>query len=486
VVEGRANEDAVLTIRDHPYFDALMLLADGMGGHPEPRLAAQTAVAAARDYLLRPEWLAELIEQRGPLTEILRRSVELANREVCRLAARVPAGSVAEKPPGCTLTVAVVGDGRFAAAHVGDGSVFLVRDDRLHPLAGGEARRVGSRPEEFLGRADRIEIETVAGEVRPGDRLLLCTDGLTRYFGAADRSPSGAGSAPTPTLERLQQVVARRSADPQTLANQLTADGRGERYEDDTTVVVAEIGASREAPDPVPPQPATRTAGPDRSVAEAPRAGGGRRWAIGALLLTVAAGLVWWRPWERFLSSEPSPLRQARAPAVDLTGLPHGGVLLVEQASGRLYLLRTRPVGTPAAGEPLTLRELRFVPGQGVVDTANSYQLDPARGRLTAPSGRTYPVTVDGGSGLIEVQQSGVLRVETQPPGLPVRIDGFSAGVTPVKQRLRAGSHQVQIMGRWAAGKRQVLRDTPWEVPAGAETTLRFVLSGQSAGRVRP
>ena len=47
-VEGRENEDAVLTSLEHPYFDALMVVADGMGGHPEPRRAAQTAVAAAR------------------------------------------------------------------------------------------------------------------------------------------------------------------------------------------------------------------------------------------------------------------------------------------------------------------------------------------------------------------------------------------------------------------------------------------------------
>jgi serine/threonine protein phosphatase PrpC len=503
LVEGRENEDAAFIAPEHPYFDALMLLADGMGGHPEPRLAAETAIGAARDFLMRPERLVELAERRADPPTLLRRAVEHANAHVRRLAVRLPAGAASEKPPGCTLTVAAVAEGRLVVAHVGDGSVFLLRDGRLRPLAGGEARRFGSRPEEFLGRGDRVQVETAGETAQPGDRIVLCTDGLTRYFGDG-RSPAGepargAGGRPAAngSLERLQQVVSRLSADPQTLASQLTADGRGEEYEDDTTVIVAEIGTSREAPDP--PLPALTGARRGASVGDgaAGRAGGGataRREEtdppgrplarsparpVGvalALAAMVIAGIAWWRPWRLLVAPEPPPFHAPTAASVDLSGLPRGGVLLLDRESGRFFLLRTRPASVPIGAEPVTLQELRFQPGKDRVDTLNSYRYDPARGRLTAPNGRVYPVTVDSGSGLMEVQQSGTLWIDAAS-GLQVLIDGLKAGATPLNTRVRAGRHQVQVRG---AKGRSVVYDAAVEIPPGA--ILKIPISGLGAG----
>ena len=73
-------------------------------------------------------------------------------------------------------------DGALLVAHVGDGSVFLVRGGRAQPLAGGEERRVGNRPAQYLGQELPLEPETRQLPSKEGDRVLLCTDGLTRYF----------------------------------------------------------------------------------------------------------------------------------------------------------------------------------------------------------------------------------------------------------------------------------------------------------------
>jgi serine/threonine protein phosphatase PrpC len=465
-----------------------MIVADGMGGHAEPRLAAQTAANAARDFLFHPDRLGELLERRTEPLDLLRRAVEHANAHVRRLADASPG----VKAPGSTLTVAVVANGRFAAAHVGDGSVFLFREGRLRPLVGGETRRIGSRPVDFLGHDDRLAAEAAAERVRPGDRFLLCTDGLTRYFG------SGNGS-----LDRLQQVMARPTADPQALASQLTADGRGEQYDDDTSVVIMEIGASREVPDP-PAQAGEQASGrtgerensdvrsPRRPVAPSPRRpltsspeAPSRPLAVWPLAsailiaLVAVAGLAWWRPWQT-LAARPTPFRAYTTPSVDLSGLPRGGVLLVHPESGRFFVVRTRPRPAPETRGPLVLRELRLRPGGRLTDSGNSYRLDLSRGRLTDPKGRSYPVLVDG-SGIVEVQQAGRLRVELGPPGLAVWIDGQPAGFTPLEVRVRSGRHQVRVGGQ--AG---IILDTPVEVPAAGVITLSKDAPPSSAQRAVP
>src|SRR5947199_319732 len=131
--EGRENEDAVLVATDHPALDAVLLVADGMGGHPEPQLAAQTAAACAREYLSRGA------THRASLPDLLRGAVAFAERGVRELASRATNG----KAPGTTLTVAVIAEGALHIAHLGDGSVFLYRDGTARRLAGGEERRVG-------------------------------------------------------------------------------------------------------------------------------------------------------------------------------------------------------------------------------------------------------------------------------------------------------------------------------------------------------
>jgi serine/threonine protein phosphatase PrpC len=500
-IEGRENEDAVFTSREHPFFDAVMIIADGMGGHPEPRLAAQTATAAARDLLFARECLDELAEHRVDAVALLRRAVHHANGRVRRLAAQAeptprsvasPASAPAwsdEKPPGCTLIIAVIAGGRLAVANIGDGSVFLFRDPRLLPIAGGEARRLGSRPEEFLGRTDRPEVEIVEDQAAEGDRVVLCTDGLTRYFasGNSEALLPAQGAARSESLERLRQVVGRTAADPQALASQLTADGRGELYDDDTTVVIADVGPAREAPDPLPRERPRRTeeqermeAAPQQSISRVSTRRVGLPLSIASVLAAVVA-VTLWHPWRRSPADNQPVFQPFAAPAVDLSSLPHGGVILIHRETGRIYVLRTRPVGTPAADEPITLNELRVAPGKKIQDTGNSYRLDTARGRLIGPTGHSFPVVVDGSTGVIEISQGGILRLTTQPTGLPVFIDGRAAGRTPVSASVQAGKHQIQVGGTSGRGG---LWYSAVEIPPGPPVVLSLDFTTRKGGRV--
>src|SRR5687767_11535592 len=98
--EGRENEDAVVVATEHPLLDVVLLVADGMGGHALPQLAAQTAAAAARDYLE----TGIQAEEGEPITDRLREAMRAANRAVRELALQSPNG----KAPGTTLTAAVI------------------------------------------------------------------------------------------------------------------------------------------------------------------------------------------------------------------------------------------------------------------------------------------------------------------------------------------------------------------------------------------
>src|SRR5438128_1706119 len=113
--EGRENEDAVLVATDHPALDAVLLVADGMGGHPLPQVAAQTAAACAREYLGRGA------AHRASIPDLLRGAVAFAERGVRELAGREtppgppppPSAQVTGRgssgcAPGTTLTIAVI------------------------------------------------------------------------------------------------------------------------------------------------------------------------------------------------------------------------------------------------------------------------------------------------------------------------------------------------------------------------------------------
>jgi protein phosphatase/serine/threonine-protein phosphatase Stp1 len=68
-----------------------------------------------------------------------------------------------------------------------------------HPQANAITRAVGV--------GDELELDKIRGEVRPGDRYLLCTDGLTKYAGAAQLQRIAAREPIETVAERLVQVA---------------------------------------------------------------------------------------------------------------------------------------------------------------------------------------------------------------------------------------------------------------------------------------
>ncbi|MFC6592283.1 PP2C family protein-serine/threonine phosphatase [Deinococcus lacus] len=177
--QGSINQDAVLEVplpRGRLY-----AVADGMGGHAAGELAANLALSAFSKHLL---------DTQGNLTRRLIEAAQAANRSVVRHAVGEYVGM------GTTLLAAVVDGGTLLLVHVGDSRAYLLRGGVLYPLTDdhswvAEQVRQGLLTEEegrrhqwrnvvsnALGGEERVRLEVLGLGLHPGDRLLLCTDGL--------------------------------------------------------------------------------------------------------------------------------------------------------------------------------------------------------------------------------------------------------------------------------------------------------------------
>lgn len=194
----------------------LFIVADGMGGHLAGEVASHWAVETLRRELadlfvppdpretmrLSGEDLRALAPEEGeedlrPSERILRRqirsAVQRANEAVYGYALHRPDEAMGT---GSTLTMAVVKDRVATIVNIGDSRTYLLRDSTLHQLTKDhsvvaalvEAGEI--TPEEArihpqrslitrcLGYMATVEIDMFRQELRDGDLLLLCSDGL--------------------------------------------------------------------------------------------------------------------------------------------------------------------------------------------------------------------------------------------------------------------------------------------------------------------
>ncbi|KAA5612798.1 serine/threonine-protein phosphatase [Rhodovastum atsumiense] len=170
----------------------LFAVADGAGGHQDGALAARTML----------ERLDALPVACGPAGRLpdLRSGVSEAHRRLWQ------AGR-ARRPPALlatTLVALLLHDRHFACVWAGDSRAYLLRDGRLHRLTSDhslvqalvdagditEAEAERHPQGHVITRAIGAEAEAPAldkalGELREGDRFLLCSDGLYRSLSEA-------------------------------------------------------------------------------------------------------------------------------------------------------------------------------------------------------------------------------------------------------------------------------------------------------------
>ncbi len=174
----------------------LFLVADGMGGHQGGEQASALAVAAIQQFTLNTlKWFFESnqVEAARVLAQF-----QTALRQADTTVRAEAAEHEELSGMGTTVTLAYHLESQLCVVHVGDSRAYLFRDQQLHQLTRdhtlmAELVRSGAiQPEEVAthrfrhvitnvvgGNEAGVKVEAHALELRTGDCLLLCTDGLT-------------------------------------------------------------------------------------------------------------------------------------------------------------------------------------------------------------------------------------------------------------------------------------------------------------------
>lgn len=174
----------------------LFLVADGMGGHRGGERASALAVAAIEHFTLNSfKWFfgTDSGEAKKVLAQF-QAAFTQADTAIVEEAAEKPE----LRGMGTTVTMAFQLGTQLCVVHVGDTRAYLYRERELHQLTRDHTmvadlvRSGAIQPDEAAGHRMRhvitnvvggpeagVKVEARALQIQPGDRLLLCSDGLT-------------------------------------------------------------------------------------------------------------------------------------------------------------------------------------------------------------------------------------------------------------------------------------------------------------------
>src|SRR5688572_17624836 len=173
-----------------------MIVADGMGGHAGGELASRMAISGlVKLALAMPDWIFRLDETVA--TEPTQRSTRRF-RDLNTLLIEHGRHDQSLRGMGTTLTAARTMGRHLQIVHVGDSRAYLLRDPRLlrltrdhtyvqllvdtGPLSEEEAARFAGRHllvNALGGASEDVEVDVDQLKLSNGDRLLLCSDGLS-------------------------------------------------------------------------------------------------------------------------------------------------------------------------------------------------------------------------------------------------------------------------------------------------------------------
>lgn len=234
----KPNEDSLFAMqgarKQQPF--GLFVVADGMGGHANGQDASRLAIQTMINYML-PKMSNDSMEEEA-FQGMLGDGVQQANLAVHQR------NLEAHGDMGTTMTTALVVGTTAYVANVGDSRTYLYREGQglrkvtqdhsvvaslveagiikpddiyTHPKRNQIYRSLGEKPE--------VEVDTFKVELQPGDKLLLCSDGLWDMV----RDPL------------IQQVMSKPSEDPNKTGQELIKAALQGGGEDNVSVIVIQL-----------------------------------------------------------------------------------------------------------------------------------------------------------------------------------------------------------------------------------------------------
>ena len=203
----KLNEDALLANSER----GLWAVADGMGGHDAGEVASAMVVEALSQCSSAEQALTTLGDVNARLVEMARTSFD-------------------SRTVGSTVVGLVADANAFTCLWAGDSRAYRVRDHAIarltrdHSLvqdlidagmideAAAEGHPNANVITRAVGASEHLHVETVTGDVRPGDLFLLASDGLTRVMNDDEVLAGLQGGDLEASAERLIRLALDREA----------------------------------------------------------------------------------------------------------------------------------------------------------------------------------------------------------------------------------------------------------------------------------
>ena len=185
----------------------LIAVADGVGGEAGGDIASTAAVEALAKTFAPPSF-------RESARSALASAVQQANAAVLEASKDERFSRAAT-----TLVAAAIRGQEAAIANLGDSRAYLVRGQAIRQLTTDHSGDAASSITRFLGDPRGVQPDIFVETLQPADRLVLCSDGLTRHV----TDP---------------EIASAMAQDPSRAADALVALARSRGGEDNITVIV--------------------------------------------------------------------------------------------------------------------------------------------------------------------------------------------------------------------------------------------------------
>ncbi len=205
--ERKNNEDAAdIVTRPNA---ALLIVADGLGGHSGGEIASQTLIEIVKECFIKAT-----NEQIQDYKSFFNYSISLAHIEIHKAAV---AADKMQFDPKTTCVICIIYGDTASWCHVGDSRMYLLRDGMIvfhttdHVAKGFKKnapinRCVGGTEAPIPTMNEPLQLEE-------GDMLFLCTDGAWHTVKLGDLKTINFKN-PQPSLEQLLEVLENRNPKP--------------------------------------------------------------------------------------------------------------------------------------------------------------------------------------------------------------------------------------------------------------------------------